>query len=399
MQAEKLRSHQDLELYRQLLDHDDVRRVNNRIEKREAEGPMGTRRHLLATSVRLSRNMSREVHKTADACIERLQIDIPLELYVYASPTFNAACVKPEEGRLFIMFSSSLLEGFNDSEFRFVMGHELGHYLYGHHDIPIGYIMRGGQRPDPRLALQLSTWSRYAEVSADRAGAHCAKDFHGVASALFKLASGLTGSTVQFDLDEFLAQVDDMQIDASEPGQGSPSSDWFMTHPFSPLRVRALQLFHRSELAINGGEPVETLEHDVQKLMGLMEQGYLEARDDASEAMRRLLFAGALIVADAHDNVSAEEIAVFEKYFGPGSHSDKLNLDKLRAELPARIESVKQQTSTGQRMQIMHDLGRIACADGHNSPKETALLRQIATELGLSAEFVDKTSCQIGELD
>ena len=399
MQADKLRSHQDKELYRQLLEHSDVRRVNNMIEKREEEGPMGTRRHLLATSVRLSRNMSRSIHKTADECIERLQIEIPLELYVYASPSFNAACVKPEDGRLFIMFSSSLLEGFSDSEFRFVMGHELGHYLYGHHDIPIGYMMRGKTRPDPRLALQLSTWSRYAEVSADRAGAHCAKDFGGVASALFKLASGLTGSVVEFDLDEFLAQVDDMQIGDEEPGQSSPSSDWFMTHPFSPLRVKALQLFHQSELAIENGTSVESLEHGVQNLMGLMEPSYLEAQDEASEAMRRLLFAGALIIADAHDSISAREIAVFEKFFGPRSHSEKLNLEKLRAELPSRIESVKQQTGTGQRMQILNDLGQIACADGHNSPKEMAILREIAGELGLSTDFVDKVSCSSNELD
>ncbi len=399
MQADKLRSHQDKDLYTQLLENNDVRRINELIEKREAEGPMGTRRHLLATSVRLSRSMSKEVYKTADECIERLQVEIPLELYVYASPTFNAACVKPEEGRLFIMFSSSLLESFIGSEFRFVMGHELGHYLYGHHDIPIGYLMGGKNRPDPRLALQLSTWSRYAEVSADRAGAHCASDFEGVASALFKLASGLTGSVVQFDLAEFLAQVDDLQIGDDEPGQGSPSSDWFMTHPFSPLRVKALQLYHRSELAMDNGTTVEALEHGVQDLMGLMEPSYLEASDETSEAMRRLLFAGALVVADAHENISAREIAVFEKFFGPRSHSDKLNLDKLRNELPSRIESVKQQASTGQRMQLLHDLGRIACADGRSTSKELDILRSIAGELGLSTDFVDRINCSSNELD
>ncbi len=399
MQAEKLRSNQDQQLYTDLLENPDVMRVNEMIEKREAEGPMGTRRHLLATSVRLSRTMAPEVHRTADECIERLNIQIPVELYVYASQVFNAACVKPEDGRLFVMFSSGLLEGFLDSEFRFVMGHELGHHLFGHHDIPIGYIMRSGKRADPRLALQLSTWSRYAEISADRAGAHCAQDLEGVARALFKLASGLTGSVVHFDLKEFLAQVDDLQIGDNEPGQNSPSSDWFLTHPFSPLRVKALQLFHSSILAAEKGMSVEDLELGVQNLMGLMEPSYLEGRSAASEAMRRLLFAAALIIADANGDISAKEIAMFEKFFGPRSHSEKLNLEQIKAELPARVESVKQHTGTGQRMQILHDLGRIACADGYTHPKEIAVLNSIAEDLDLSKDFVDSILCSNTELD
>lgn len=118
--------------------------------------------------------MAPSLHKMADHCGAQLGLDIPLELYVFSSSQFNAACVKPEEGRLFVMFSSSILEGFSKSELQFLMGHELGHYIYGHHDIPIGYVLEGGSKPvSPRLALNLSSWSRYAEVSADRAGAYC----------------------------------------------------------------------------------------------------------------------------------------------------------------------------------------------------------------------------------
>jgi len=76
----------------------EVKRINEMIEKREEQGPMGTRRRLLATSVRLSRNMAPWLHEMADDCIEKLGVKIPIELYVYASPSYNAACVKPEEG-------------------------------------------------------------------------------------------------------------------------------------------------------------------------------------------------------------------------------------------------------------------------------------------------------------
>ena len=238
MNADNIRCENDLALFQKLKKHQDVIQVNQRIERHEAEGPIGIRHSLLSTSVRLTRGMAPDLIKTADQCIERLGVELPLEIFVYSSPQFNAACFKPEDDRLYVIFSSSLLEGFNSNELKFVMGHELGHHEYDHHAIPIGYLLRGHERPDPQLALELFAWSRYAEISADRAGAHCAQDMDSVARALFKLSSGLTSKIVQFSLDDFVAQVDDMVVGNEENGMRSKSSkaDWFSTHPFSPLR-------------------------------------------------------------------------------------------------------------------------------------------------------------------
>jgi hypothetical protein len=340
MNPDQLRYRNDKELYDELLKEREVVAINEKLSKMEAEGPSGVRRRLLSTSVRLSASMAPRIQKMADECVERLSMEIPVELFVYSSPTFNAACFKPEAGRLYVMFSSGLLEGFSESELRFVMGHEFGHYIYGHHDIPIGYLLNGRQPPGPKLALKLFAWSRYAEISADRAGAWCAQDMDGVGSALFKLASGLTGDVVQFDLDDFLAQVDDMQAVDAEPGQGAPQGDWFSTHPFSPLRVRALQLFHDSKLMKESGTSIDEMDVDVHRLMSLMEPNYLDARTDAATAMRHLLFAGAVIVAATSDGVSDEEIKVFEQFFKKGDFSDKLDIDRIRQELPSRIERV-----------------------------------------------------------
>ena len=390
MNADNLRSKQDVEISRQLMETKAVKRINEAIEKREEKGPMGTRRRLLATSVRISRNMAPWLHEMADDCIAKLGVDIPLELYVYSSPTFNAACVKPEDGKLFIMFSSSLLEAFEGAELRFVLGHELGHYLYGHHDIPIGYLLKGQANPGPKLALQLTTWSRYAEISADRAGAHCAQDSIGVARSLFKLASGLSGKLVQFNIEEFMQQVDEMQIEDAEPGQGAPAEDWFMTHPFSPLRVRALKLFDNSVLAVKGGKSVDELEAGVQVLMTMMEPSYLEGRTDTAENMRRLLFAGAIAVANANDTITELEIAVFEKFFGPRTFSTDLDIDQLIASLPARVSPVLSNTTLAQRMQIIRDLCTVARADKVVKPEEIKVIESIAAQLEVPGHFVSQ---------
>ncbi|MGE0623929.1 MAG: M48 family metallopeptidase [Pseudomonadales bacterium] len=386
--ATDFRCESDLVLFERLLAHPTIRRANEQLERLEERGETSSvRRRLLATSVRISETMAPDLHATAAECGAALGLDIELELYVFASPTYNAMCFKPEDGRLFVMFASSLLEAFDDAEIRFVMAHELAHHVYHHHDVPIGYVLAGRERPDPRLALDLFTWSRYAEISADRAGGHCAGDLLPVSSALFKLASGLTGRRIRFNLPDFLAQVDAMQVETPAAAQRATSEDWFSTHPFSPLRVRALKLFFDSELA--GGKLSRAeLEHGVTGLMSLMEPSYLDGRTETAEAMRRLLFAGALVLANADGHVSEEEIHVFEQFFGNRSFTADLDIDKLTSDLENRIASVRAQASQPQAMQVLRDLCLIARAGGQADERQETILEEIAVGLGLTREFV-----------
>jgi tellurite resistance protein len=390
MNATDIRCMSDLALYEKLVKHRDVKRVNDQIARHEAEGPTGIRRNLLSTSVRLSQGMAPEITKIAEQCVDQLCVELPLELYVYSSPQFNAACFKPEDDRLYVMFSSSLLEGFNSQELKFVMGHELGHHVYNHHAVPIGYLLQGQERPDPQLALELFAWSRYAEISADRAGAHCAQDMDAVARALFKLSSGLTSKVVKFSLDDFVAQVDDLKVGDQESGQGSSQADWFSTHPFSPLRVKALKLFERSELYEKGEGKTSKidLEVGVQSVLSLMEPSYLEAKTDTAEAMRRLLFAGLITVADATSGITEIELGVFAKFFGKYAFTDKLDINKIKQTLDHRMAEVKEKTSEPQRMQVLHDMCTMAQADGGITEQERAELEQIADGLGIPKSFV-----------
>jgi Zn-dependent protease with chaperone function len=399
--ASEIRCDNDLKLYQALLANLEVRRVRETLEKQEEnrKGP-GVRRHLLSTSVRLSRSMSGALHTMADRCQERLGIESRLELYAYPAPQFNAACFKPEDGRVYIMFSSSLLEAFSEQELLFVMGHELGHHVYRHHEIPIGYILRGKTRPAAALALDLFAWSRYAEVSADRAGAYCAEDLPSVARALFKLASGLRDDAiVQFDLEEFLRQVDDMLALGEQPGQGAPMQDWFLTHPFSPLRVKALTIFDRSALMRSGGIGKHDLEDQVQTVMGLMEPDYLKGKTEATRAMRNLFVAGAIGVADAAGGISDKERQTLEEFFEEGYALEKLDPERLRELLPKRIEAARKKASLSQRMHVVRDLCLIAGVEQPVVQAESRLLEEIAQELEIPTDFVSQCLEASPELD
>ena len=387
--AFSIRCENDERIARHLLEDVLVKRVKADLDRLTDKGPIGVRRQLLSSSVRLSRSMAPTVHKMADHCTERLGVEMPLELYAYAGPQFNAACFKPEEGRLFVMFSSSLLEAFDENELLFVVGHELGHHVYQHHDIPVGFLLQGKQRPPASLALQIFSWARYAEISADRAGAYCANDLEAVARALFKLASGLASDRViNFNLSDFLKQLDEMQAVDAEPGQGAPVQDWFSTHPFSPLRVKALQLFHQSVLMGNGGIDKSELEIGVQGLMGLMEPAYLEGHTEVAKIMGQLFIAGAIAVANARDGIGEQEKATLKEFMGESFSLDVLNIEKLIDTLPKRIKSVKEHASITQRMQVVRDLAVVARAEGEITDNELLVLYAIADGLEIPRTLI-----------
>lgn len=386
----------DQALHDKLLKVEDVEKVRKELEENPSRS---TRRQLLATSLRLTRTMSPKLHDMLGSAAEKLGLEIPTETYVYNSPQFNAACIKPERGTLLLMFSSAILEKFDEKELLFVMGHELGHHLFAHHDIPIGHLIRGEDRVDARLALQLFSWSRYAEISADRAGALCAEDADASARALFKLASGLTSNLIEIHIDEFAAQADEMAMN-EEPGtDDSNEEDWFMTHPFTPLRVKALQKFFQSEIVTKDGITRAQLEADCHKLMDVMAPGYLDEDSEVAEMMRRVLFAAGCVLMKVSGTINEKEIKAFDSFFGEGTYGDQLDIDKLEERLDGRIEDAVRVVPLARRTHIIRDLILIAVADGRIAKKEREFIHSVGQRLKLSIAVIDHYFDRDVELD
>jgi peptidase M48-like protein/tellurite resistance protein TerB len=386
--ADVLRAAGDRELAERLLSEPDVK---NAIERLELSGKdPGARRHLLATAMRLTREMAPDVHDMMDECRHVLGVDAPLETYVYPESMFNAAAVAPEQGRLFVLLSSALLESFEPDELRFVVGHELGHHLFEHHRIPVAALLSGVAHIDAALALRLFAWQRYAEISADRTGLVTAGGLDPAARALFKLASGLRGDRVRVRIDQFLAQVGDLRQEAQRLASADdpPRSDFFATHPFSPLRLKAAQLFADSDVLGPGGVPRLDVEAQVDELMTLMDPRYLQDSSDVAEAMRRLLFAGGVAVATVSGTASEESLKALERLLGARSMPAGLRPDAIRADLPSRIETVNRIVPPLRRAQVIRDLCVIACADGRIDEAKLAIIRDLAKAVSVDESVI-----------
>lgn len=385
-----LRAKGDIELQNKLLEDADIRRAVERAKETREEG---IRRRLLATAVRVTDAMSPELHRIAEHCRATLGVEGELETYVFPSAQLIAATVRPEHGRILILLSSALLESFDADELEFVIGHELGHHLFSHHDFPIGALLDDPDDAAGPNALRIFAWARYAEISADRAGIVCAGSLEPVARAFFKLASGLTGGIIKVHSEGLLDQIDDMrrELERENVADTPVRHDWFATHPFSPLRLQAAKAFVESELFAEGGTAKDQLEVIIQELMSLMEPSYLEEKTESAEAMRRLLFAGGVLVASASGGISDQEIEVLERFLGEGRFKKEMNVEAIRADLPKRAREVVEYVPPMRRIQVIRDLCLIALADNKVEERERAMLYEIAKMVEVDPGVVDRT--------
>jgi len=388
--AHELRAIGDRDLAERLLDE---REIKAAIENEARDATDETRRHLLSVAVRLTATMAPSLLAVVERCRTALEIELPVELYVVPMAQFNAFSYGSERGRVLVALTSELLQKFDDDELAFVMGHELGHFVFQHHTIPVARLLTTESGISAEQAIMLFSWQRYAEISADRAGLVCAGAVAPTARAFFKIASGMSGDRITFDIEAYLEQIGDIEAEAAElqSAKASPRPDWFASHPFSPLRVRAAQLCAGSALCVPDGISVEELESEVQRLMAIMDPSYLHDRSESGEAMRRLLFAGGVLVAAASGEINDAEKRALEHFLGEGMLPPRLNPDALEQDLEHRIELVKEKVPPLKRAQVIRDLCVIALADGHADAAELVVIRNIAQRIEVDASVVDKT--------
>lgn len=392
MSSDKYRAAGDKNLAEILRQDRELGQIIDKFKERDRHE---TRRMLLGGAVRLTAAMAPDLILLVEGCRETLEVELPVELYVVPDPHFNAFCYGEERGRILIVLTSALIEALTPDELRFVIGHELGHQIFRHLDIPVGFIVRGDTGISKQQVLRLFSWQRYAEVSADRAGLVCAGALAPTASAFFKISSGLSGGRIELDIDEYLAQIGDIEAEALKSGsqvkREEVRADWFASHPFSPLRVRAAQLTADSELLREEGTPLAQLEEQIAKLMAIMDPGYLHDKSPTGEAMRRMLFSAGLMVAAAAGGITDAEIRRLEEFLGEGAVPEDPNIDAIVAQLPSRVEFVLDNVPPLKRGQLIRDLTLVALADGQVEEEELEEIERIAAMLLVDPTVIERS--------
>lgn len=133
-------------------------------------------------------------HAVFVAACSSLDLDpTQFRFFCMAEPTLNAFTTGSEIPTICV--TSGLLNVCSEEELAFVIGHELGHYICGHvrcHSL-VRYLSDAllftpAWLAAPAIRPIIMSWSRYSELSADRAGLLACKDFDTASRVYLKLA-------------------------------------------------------------------------------------------------------------------------------------------------------------------------------------------------------------------
>lgn len=368
------------------------------------DGP-SARRNLLLTAVRLSPAIAPSLFACVRECTGTLGITTPVEIYCSQNAQLNAFVMPPEAGRICIGFSSTALERFSDDELRFVLGHELGHALFEHHAVHPGILEIGQSDLSSMHAMRLFAWKRYAELTADRVGLLCCRNFETAVRTFFKLTSGLTDPRWYSNVVE--AAMHHAVVEAANIETAENQGEWLSTHPYSPLRIKALDVFYRSRtyhklLGEEGGElSEEELEREVSAIVELMNPSVLSTKSTCGRETRVFLAVAGMTVALADKRVKRSELDAVAHLVGPGRLLE--TLDELR-EMPeeerwgmlsqlAGVLNLK--LSVTRRLKVLEDLTAVALADRKVQDEERAALYGIAELLGFEPSVIEGAIAQL----
>lgn len=260
------------------LDNPAINAVFNKIVQTSIDANYGL---ALATGIHVGQNAYKQLYEIVVECAKELGIPIP---YVIISDSVHGlnACTAGTNQFSFIAISTMLPVVFSLEEMKFVIGHECGHLALGHvvyHSAISMMGAAGGLLPlvgpviAKTISYPLNAWGRRSEISADRAGLICCGDINVAKRALLRLEGGLLNID-SVDIDEYVKESERM-LDNTSIGR---FAEFNMQHPIIPKRIKALDLFSRSEVyEKHTGQPInadslgrDQLSKETEKIIEVM---------------------------------------------------------------------------------------------------------------------------------
>lgn len=351
---------------------------------------------VISSQVRLTPLIAPRLTGLLAEVAQTLGFDEELQLFVEPNAEINAFALHAlsADRPHVVSVTSGLVERMTDEEIRFVLGHELGHLSYRHYRsrllmVALGADEEGESKVPPLLHRRLETWDRLAEISADRAG-HAATggDLPAIVSAFFKMASGLGPEHLRYDITAFLSQLDDLQR------LGRRDLLARFSHPVTPVRVRAAQLFGEAGGIGASDEQLARVDAQVAEVAQLME---LEATEPLEVHLRDCLVGAGLLVSHADGNPPdpSQTLGLLLALL-PFCADPEATVGAVRstAEATALLEPAAAwlaENAGEERTTLFEQLAHIAAIDGSLHPDEEAFMVSLAAKLGLP----DKTAREL----
>ncbi len=232
---------------------------------------------LALNSLKISKEITPDIFNSLEETCNSLKLNINcVKAYVSSSSEIQASCMSFNKESCLITLTSKIVNLLSFEELKFVMGHEIGHFLLGHNIEEI-------------LSLESKESyikKRAQEISVDRIGLWACKDLNIATRAIIKTLSGLDENYIKFNMQAFLNQLDSSVAKNEESGQ-------FSTHPSFVLRAKALLRFSLSDpfqrfVKNSKGSDLTEIDELIQKDLDTYIDG--ELRQDIKKGKENIFF-------------------------------------------------------------------------------------------------------------
>lgn len=205
---------------------------------------------MLASGIPVTGTNFPRLNRIVEECTSQLKIPRPYVVVTNQLSGLNAMTFGSDE-EPYIVVTALLEKIMSDMEMRFVIGHECGHIAMGHVIYHTAAGMMGrfsqmipliGPAVYRSISYPLNAWSRRSEITADRAGLLCCGELEQAKRTLLQLESAFTLAET-LDLEDYIANSEQFL----EKGFLRKIGEYNANHPLTPKRIRALELFTKSE--------------------------------------------------------------------------------------------------------------------------------------------------------
>ncbi len=345
---------------------------------------------LLSDSVKLNQIIAPRLYDICEEAKKIINFTEEIDFYIISSIEVNAFSINgfsyvPH----MICLTSSLVQLLSDAELKFVIGHEIGHLIYRHSQLYVVNSLLSNREESEvpaHIANVFTRWNQYAEISADRIGFMVQPDLETIGKVFFKFASGLSEQHLNFNIKEYLKQLDKVK----ELNIG----DFYSSHPGHLIRLKSLELFSGSKLypAVKKGKPISihSLKTEMEKIISLIEY---HPKDDEEKRAVEFISSVGCYISYADGDMNSQEWELLYEYLSrftskPEQYLEFKNFKEVEKRAKAICKKYSEQSDDDDKYILFQLMMKLVIADGRLEESEKIKLFEIGKALNISEKRV-----------
>lgn len=343
---------------------------------------------LLSDSVKLNQIIAPRLYNICEKAKAVLGFNEEIDFFIISSIEVNAFSIN---GFTYvphmICLTSALVQLLSDDELLFVIGHEIGHLIYKHSQL---YVVNSllSNREESEVPAHITNiftrWNQYAEISADRIGFMVQSDLETIGKVFFKFASGLSEQHLNFNIKEYMKQLDTIKE--------LKIGDFYSSHPGHLIRLKSLELFSKSELYpfIKKTRKIsaKTLAKNLDEIISLIE---FHPKDDEEKNAVEFISAVGSYIAYCDGDMNSQEWELLYEYLSrftskPEQYLDFKNMREIEKRTKIICAHYSKQIDDEEKYILFQLMMKLVICDGRLEETE----KQKLFEIGLSLKISEK---------